>query len=1119
MISKNNTHFIFIFILLLSIIFSNQESKIMGKISDKSNLEPLIGAMVMLVGTNDGTISDINGEYTLVVNPGEYLLKVSYIGYDDINYNIRINTKQNMTKDFFMSAALIQADQVNVTARKKESSALSVLAAQKESVILQDGIAAEQISKTGDSNVAEGVRRITGISVVDDKFAVIRGLPERYTDTQLNSSPVTSPEPDKKAVPLDMFPTDIIENIIAVKTATPDMASTFSSGGVLVKTKAYPDNYIMKLKFGTSYKDYYSNNNIYYLGSGEGEYDMFGYDMGNRSIKNILPDFQLDRFAYANPESELMQNVNNPDHYLYEAIDDEVWGCIDDEGDMIGEITTQNSCFSNNSNNEWRVINDAHRSMQQNKIYSQYYKKMAENGFSFKKIKRVIPYSFSISNGNKFNPNRDLEWGYFINFNHKNGFKYKNYLKSRVQGSSITGELEQKFPKENYETAYSTNTGINLNFGLNIDENHTIKYQAVYSHTSKDQFRVAEGLDSYNGPVANNIDDDAYFLLDKYVEKDILTQSLSGEHIFNRKRIKRIFDWSYTYGIAKRYEPDNRRHDYESINDNPGSPFKIYSNSGEKIFGYIDNLEGDDISYNYDANFTLDMEDKFDFPFKFKTGLRTQSKDRTFEMRRLILQWGPGFESLSSSNFPDSVHIYDSFEDFGSSASNPNLGFDYMLDSQWEYGISEYNYVNPGWLILDDTPGNKTGAYTASESVDAAYIMFEFPLGFGKNKFADKFSFIGGFRFEKYYLIIDAYNPVSGTISNMIGTTDDSGGRQTIEESSVIPSVNFQYKIDNEQKLRVSYSKSINRPLFRELTPIEHQEMLDGEVSLGYPYLETTNITNYDFRYEWYPKLGEILSVSYFEKYFDNPIEVTKVMSSDLIYRVYNNAISAKTQGIEFEIRKSYSFSSNNNFQFFINTTLSESEVITYENSRVAVPYEYVDGGTFNQGITFDETCDMLGSPSGVPDHAECVPYPGVDGFYTLQWEQEGYDLYYQEFASTSGKNRPLQGQSDLILNIGFDFSFKDEFDLSISFNTFSQRVSAQGSGIGGEEYELPFNSLNISLSKGFEFGKISFKIKNLLNDFEEFGHYGAGNDSGDFVQSYIYKPGRSLSVGMSFNL
>ena len=154
-------------------------------------------------------------------------------------------------------------------------------------------------------------------------------MPERYTDTQLNSSPVTSPEPDKKAVPLDMFPTDIIENIIAVKTATPDMASTFSSGGVLVKTKAYPDNYIMKLKFGTSYKDYYSNNNIYYLGSGEGEYDMFGYDMGNRSIKNILPDFQLDRFAYANPESELMQNVNNPDHYLYEAIDDEVWGCID----------------------------------------------------------------------------------------------------------------------------------------------------------------------------------------------------------------------------------------------------------------------------------------------------------------------------------------------------------------------------------------------------------------------------------------------------------------------------------------------------------------------------------------------------------------------------------------------------------------------------------------------------------------------------------------------------------------------------------------------------------------------------------------------------------------------
>ena len=133
--------------------------------------------------------------------------------------------------------------------------------------------------KSGDSNAAEAFRRVTGVSVVGGKFVYVRGLGDRYTNTQVNNSPIPSPEPEKRTVPLNLFSTSIIESISAIKTFTPDMPGTFAGGTVQVKTKAYPDRMILDLKTGMSYNSNFRQENPYQV-SFIGKNDIWGYDNG-----------------------------------------------------------------------------------------------------------------------------------------------------------------------------------------------------------------------------------------------------------------------------------------------------------------------------------------------------------------------------------------------------------------------------------------------------------------------------------------------------------------------------------------------------------------------------------------------------------------------------------------------------------------------------------------------------------------------------------------------------------------------------------------------------------------------------------------------------------------------
>jgi hypothetical protein len=214
--------------------------------------------------------------------------------------------------NFSLGEATVELQSVVVTAAAGDRSATeaSLLVAQQRAAAASDGVSAEQIKRTPDSNAGEAATRVSGVSIVDGKFLVARGLSERYSSTLVNGAEVASPEPTRKLVPLDVFPASLLESIIVTKSATPDKPGDFSGGAVEIKTKEFPENTIRS--FGIS-QGYNSQSTFQSLPFPQRSgLDVLGVDNGRRapsyrpSTEQLRDPFELERFA------EGIRNTWNP---------------------------------------------------------------------------------------------------------------------------------------------------------------------------------------------------------------------------------------------------------------------------------------------------------------------------------------------------------------------------------------------------------------------------------------------------------------------------------------------------------------------------------------------------------------------------------------------------------------------------------------------------------------------------------------------------------------------------------------------------------------------------------------------------------------------------------------
>ena len=278
------------FSLITLTVFGQETGKIAGSVTDKKTGETLIGLSVKVGGTTKGVMTDVEGHYNLIgLTPGKVSLSFSYLGYKtksvtDIQINAGVTTNLDIVMEESNSQTL---SEVVITATARQESLNGLYAKQKNSVRVTDGISAESIKKSPDKNTSEVLKRVSGTTIQDNKFVVVRGLADRYNSASLDNGVLPSTEPNRKAFSFDIVPSNLIDNIIISKTATPDLAGDFAGGSIQIITKDIPDDNFMSLGLGYSYNSQATFKN--FQSGSRNTSDYFGFDNGLRSIPNNFP--------------------------------------------------------------------------------------------------------------------------------------------------------------------------------------------------------------------------------------------------------------------------------------------------------------------------------------------------------------------------------------------------------------------------------------------------------------------------------------------------------------------------------------------------------------------------------------------------------------------------------------------------------------------------------------------------------------------------------------------------------------------------------------------------------------------------------------------------------------
>ena len=256
---------------------------ISGKVVDNKN-EPLPGVTVK-TSTGKGALTSVDGTYQLTLEPGKYTLEFSFISYTTKRItDITVSEKKVTPLNVVMAPSSSALKEVVVTASYQKASVEGLYAIQKNNAALSDGISAEQIKVTPDNNAAQVLKRVSGLTVQDDKFVTVRGLSERYNNVMLNGANLPSTEPNRRNFSFDVVPSGLIDNIIVNKTSTPDMSAEFAGGLVQVNTRDIPVENFTSITLGSGLNTNSSGKDFY--ATKRGDKDYLGFDDGTRKWWN-----------------------------------------------------------------------------------------------------------------------------------------------------------------------------------------------------------------------------------------------------------------------------------------------------------------------------------------------------------------------------------------------------------------------------------------------------------------------------------------------------------------------------------------------------------------------------------------------------------------------------------------------------------------------------------------------------------------------------------------------------------------------------------------------------------------------------------------------------------------
>ena len=958
-------HFFLLCFLIVSHVLIAQKGTLRGSVSDRESGETLIGAFVTVEGTTTGTVTDLDGNFSLDLPAATYTINVSYVSYaPNIIENVIIKSGDvTVLEQVLLSQKGADLKEIVISAEAIRTSELSLMNMKKNADALLDGISSAQFKKVGDATAVEAAKRVTGVSVEDGKYVYVRGLGDRYTKTTLNQTEIPGLDPDRNSLQMDIFPTNLIDNIVVAKNFTADQPADFTGGLLNVETKSFPEKKIFNVGISTSYNPamHFNSNFLTYDG---GKTDFLGFDDGTRAL----------------PADANRRAIPTP---IGSATDQEVRDFVTSFNPQLGA----------------------------------------------KKATSLADYSASVSFGNQLDlgkensPSRKL--GYLFSASYKNEYRYYDDVEY--------GEYQRKIDSTNYEMTYATtqkgqmgerNVLIGLLGGLAYKTQFT-KYRLTAMHLQNGESRAAQFRIENNGEAVGQSGYVAASDNLEYNQRALTNVLLSGTHVLQEK--KWDIDWRISGTRSSNSDPDIRRTAFTLESSDTlfsagagGNPARIWRSLEE-----------------FNTHARLDLTKTYAFgeqEGKLKFGASQVLKQRNYEILFFDIQF---FGSQDWPN-PSPNEVLKPENIFPS--ENNNI-----------YYQSGNNTPNPN-------------AYSSNISNTAGYISNDLRL----NK---RWRTIVGVRAENYVQRHTGRDQRWASGDTINGNNLDN--EKVLDALDFFPSLNVIYSANESQNIRGSYTKTIARPSFKELSYAQILDPITNRIFNGslFTYgnwdgnLVETRIDNLDLRWESFGEDGQMFSVSAFYKKFEKPIEMVRIPEQQTSTEFQpRNVGDGELVGVELEARKNLSFISPalSKLLFNVNVTMVQSQIEMTElefNSR----------------------------------------------------------KQYEKVGQTVENTREMAGQSPYVINAGFTYTNDSlGFDAGLFYNVKGPTLYIVGAGLFPDIYFESFHSLNFSVSKKFGEEKrssIDFRISNLLNDAWEYNYQSYEATPQTFSRM---SPGRAFSIGFS---
>ena len=771
--------------------------RIVGRILDANTGAGLTDVGVQLVGTTIGATSGIDGRYALLDVPaGTVTIQVRRIGFRPKTITgLMMPAGETIEQNISLEEAQLVLQSEVITAAAERGSVNAALDRQRTATGIVNAVTREQITKSADGDAAQAVQRVSGVTVQDGKYVFVRGLGERYTTASLNGARIPSPEPEKKVVPLDLFPAGLLQSITTSKTFTPDQPGDFSGAQVDIQTREFPTRRQVTYATSVGMNSAATGQQVY--AAPRVGLEWLGYGGTERRLSSIVPAISEDRSATQGDYNRAVSTFRN------------AWTPMQRSG-------TPNS-------------------------------------------------STSVTVGGS-----DPILGHTVGYIASGSYSYTQEVRADERRAQVEPIGTDGTAPVNVFTGSTGRTSVLwgglLNLSTLLGSHSRLAFNNTYSRTADNDARRDSGR-------FENCDCQLQRTLLRFVERSVLSSQLLGEHQSGgRQRI----DWSATMSSVSRVEPDRADIVYGQESGTTDGTWRWFSgdpDGAKRTFGDLGEK-----SLSGAVNYRLDFGDPVRGSF-FKLGAVQRNTHRDADNTSY---------SITAPQLSDTDR-----------ALSPGEIFDGRFFESTD-------------SLFRVTPLNAGGSYQADEKVSAGYAMAEYGL-------TSRFRLIAGARMEEARL----------TVTSALRNGASSSVRR--KDVDVLPSVAVNVALTELQNLRVSASQTLSRPEYREITPIVFRDAIGEDNYFGDTSLTRTLIQNYDVRWEWYPRAGEILSVAAFAKRFDAPIERIEVASSGSSQFSWANAEGAENYGLEFEIRKSLGSLADAlaPVTAFSNVTLMRSEIRT----------------------------------------------------------------------------------------------------------------------------------------------------------------------------------------------